>query len=113
MLIHKLNSSVALGFNKIPSIPDDIQQLVNLEELFCADNKIVEVSGAISKLTNLKKFTLASNLLKNLPIPEILSLKNLQVLTIHNNPFGVENMIMSPLKDDNIREALSSSRPAP
>jgi len=74
-----------LGRNKITKLPPDIGKMGNLRELSLSYNLL---SGSLPKellnLKNLRKLYVHNNYLEDIP-PELANLNNLKILQIHNN----------------------------
>jgi hypothetical protein len=83
----KENRIVQLVFqdNQSTSLPPEIGQLKNLQELDLLRNALTSVPPEIGQLKNLQKLDLEDNQLTSLP-PEIGQLNNLQKLDLTGNP---------------------------
>ena len=75
---------VNLSFNTITSLPDEIGNLINLEQLFLIDCEISAVPSTITNLTNLIALVLSDNQISSLP-ERIGDLSNLIGLSVNNN----------------------------
>ncbi len=73
-----------LSENKLTSIPPEIGQLVNLQILKLNSNKLTYITSEIKQLVNLQRLTLSDNKLKSIP-PELGQLTNLQELYLSYN----------------------------
>jgi Leucine-rich repeat (LRR) protein len=75
--------------NKITSVPDDVANLKNLQELRLSNNDISFVHPAIEALQELRTITLSSNRnLVTLPYESLLKLPNLKLLTLFTTKLG-------------------------
>jgi hypothetical protein len=79
-----LSPEFKLTFTKLPTIPREIGNLVNLRELNLTDNEILEIPKEIGQLINLEKIFLGGNRIDSIP-KEIGNLKKLKELYLHNN----------------------------
>lgn len=77
-----------ISYIKISELPNDIYQLINLEELHANSNKIVSIPSSISKMTKLKILDISYNLIKELP-DEIGDLNNMISLIIKGNQISI------------------------
>jgi internalin A len=80
----KTTTKLVLKNRKLTSIPSEISQLTNLEELDLSGNELIECSSGLQSLKNLKTLNLSGNKLKSIP-SEICELKNLETLNLSNN----------------------------
>ena len=69
-----------LSSNQLKSIPAEIGQLQNLQQLYLGYNQLTSLPAEIGNLQNLQRLDLYSNQLTSLPI-----LKNLKDLYLNNN----------------------------
>lgn len=69
------------------SVPSEIWNLVNLDELYLNDNGITEISTSVANLINLSTLSLWWNNLSTLP-DELWGLTNLTYLWLNNNAFS-------------------------
>jgi hypothetical protein len=76
------------NFENLTSIPPEISNLTNLQELNLSRNKIKAIPPEISNLTNLKYLRLSNNEIEIIP-PEISNLTNLQELRLSYNKIKV------------------------
>jgi Leucine-rich repeat (LRR) protein len=83
--------------NKIDSIPDAIENLTELEELYLGSNNLVYISSKITKLKKLKILSVQFNDLKYLP-EAIFDLENLEQLLAANNKFTTLSPSIGKLK---------------
>ncbi|AGS80636.1 leucine rich repeat protein [Leptospira phage vB_LnoZ_CZ214-LE1] len=70
--------------NQLKTLPKEIGQLKNLQELYLSDNQLATLPKEIGQLKNLQELDLHNNQLATLP-KEIGQLKNLQALGLINN----------------------------
>ena len=73
-----------LSFNQLTSIPKEIGQLINLQELNLYANHLTSIPSELGQLVNLQRLTLSCNKLKSIP-PELGQLTNLQELYLSYN----------------------------
>lgn len=89
--------SINLYENHLRSLPNEIGELKQLEELDLGDNRFKKWPSVISKqLTNLEELVLAENRLRELP-EDIGNLRHLKILDLSNNalkklPEGIGNL---------------------
>jgi Leucine-rich repeat (LRR) protein len=81
--------------NELTSLPKEIGKLTFLEKLYLNDNRLTELPKEIQKLVNLKIFVLSDNELANLP--DLRALTNLEELYLYGNrfsevPFWIKDM---------------------
>jgi len=103
-----LVTKVHLGYNELATLPPEIGNLTNLEELWLNNNELTTLPHEIGNLKNLERLDLSENQLTTLPHeignlknlkdlyldynqfttlpPEIGNLKNLETLSLYNNP---------------------------
>ena len=75
---------LSLAINQLTSIPAQIGNLTNLQQLSLSNNQLTSIPAQIGNLTNLQYLILNDNQLTGIP-PEIGDLTNLQYLTLNNN----------------------------
>ncbi|KAI2663576.1 Leucine-rich repeat-containing protein 40 [Labeo rohita] len=80
----KLLSALVVLDNLIAQIPQDLGQLVNLDDLDLSNNHLMDIPESLSNLQNLVKLNLSCNKLKSLP-PAISVMKNLRMLDCSRN----------------------------
>ena len=73
-----------LNENQLTSIPPELGQLVNLQELDLEDNQLTSIPSELGQLSNLKYLYLTNNQLVSIP-KELGQLSNLVVLYLTNN----------------------------
>lgn len=71
---------------KLTKIPENIDQLTNLQKLLLSENKIKKLPANFVKLKNLQHFEIPKNKLKKLP-EGFENLQNLRYLDLANNKF--------------------------
>ncbi len=76
-----------MDFNKLSSIPSNIQQCKYLKELSLNSNLITEIPNEFKMLRNLSILNLGNNLLQSIDYELFDFLINLEVLYIYNNAF--------------------------
>jgi internalin A len=74
--------------NNLKSLPKEITQLANLQELYLTNNQLSELPKEIAQLTKLQALYLDNNQLSELP-KEIAQLTNLQELYLDNNQLNI------------------------
>ena len=94
--------------NELQSIPSEIGQLTNLQELHLHDNKLQSIPSEISQLTNLKQLLLSNNQLQIIPL-DIGLLTNLTNLSLTGNP-NLEVPPASFVKRNNVNDILQYLR---
>ncbi|CAH8547022.1 unnamed protein product [Heterobilharzia americana] len=79
-----------LNYNKISQLPDDINCLISLEELYLCENKLTILPNTISQLEQLNTLDLSYNQMNNLP-DDLYKLKNLKLAHIYKdfNKYGL------------------------
>lgn len=77
---------LALQYHRIESIPDSIANLRNLTQLDLWANKLTNLPESLSQLTKLQSLDLGYNQIKTLP-SSIAQLENLKLLWLVNNPW--------------------------
>lgn len=78
---------IDLEDNNLSSLPKEIGQLKNLEELYLYNNKLTELPIEFQNLKSLRTLSVAYNNLKLFP-STILKLKKLKVIDLSNNNIG-------------------------
>eukprot|EP01096_Ripella_sp_DP13-Kostka_P013510 TRINITY_DN587_c0_g1_i3.p1 TRINITY_DN587_c0_g1~~TRINITY_DN587_c0_g1_i3.p1 ORF type:complete len:1377 (+),score=731.02 TRINITY_DN587_c0_g1_i3:157-4287(+) len=73
-----------LSHNKITKLPDEITEIVSLQELYLHNNALTELPESFRMLTSLKKVNLANNMLTGLP-EELSNLFHLEYLNVNTN----------------------------
>jgi leucine-rich repeat protein SHOC2 len=86
-----------LSSNLIKIIPNNIGDLVNLQELYLDRNHISEIPEEIGKLCKLRKVILSNNKIKYLP-NSFYNLENLEILNISCNHLGLLSDDISKLE---------------
>jgi Leucine-rich repeat (LRR) protein len=76
---------------RLTTVPEEIMQMTNLEDLTLSFNQIESIPSSIRNLKNLKKLSLQFNKLKSLP-PEIYELK-LKELDLRDNKFDLKTLL--------------------
>ena len=84
-LIRKLS----VGGNSISGIPDEISQLVGLQELYLSKNRISNLPDCFSTLRQLRHLSLAGNLLHSCDV--LKKLTNLESLSLFGNPLSEDS----------------------
>lgn len=82
-------NQILISNNQIETISSNIGNLKNLKVLTLKNNKIKEIPASIGKCINLKKLNLSNNQITSLPA-EISNLKNLKSLALKGNPISSE-----------------------
>jgi Leucine-rich repeat (LRR) protein len=95
-----------LNDNKLTSIPDEIGNLVNLEELYLHQNKLTELPNSIGECTKLQTVDLSHNKLEALP-SSMKNLKELQIVDLTGNKIAYAPEEIKRLHD---KHALLHSR---
>ena len=75
-----------IGYNEIEELPENIGNLVNLRNLYCRCNNLKTIPKSIGKLVNLQEFNVSHNDLIELPL-EIINCKSLLNYGICANNF--------------------------
>ncbi|XP_070568283.1 p53-induced death domain-containing protein 1-like isoform X2 [Ptychodera flava] len=75
-----------LQINMLKSLPPEMANMRELEEIFCSNNQFEEFPEVLCRLDNLASLDMAGNKLKNLPA-EVANLKNLKKLWLGWNVF--------------------------
>src|SRR5207253_2789500 len=70
--------------NQLQSIPSELGQLNNLQELLIYNNQLQSIPSELGQLNNLRKLRISNNQLQSIP-SELGQLNNLQYLWINNN----------------------------
>ena len=82
--VNKTITILNLSYNELTSIPSEIGNLHNLQELYLSVNKLTSIPSEIGNLHRLKAFSLSKNKLTSIP-SEIGNLHHLKYLFLNNN----------------------------
>ncbi|MCC6411641.1 MAG: leucine-rich repeat domain-containing protein [Saprospiraceae bacterium] len=88
------------NYNRIGSVPKELFELPEIEELHLGNNKITVLTADVAKATHLRLLDLSNNGLQQLP-NDITKLKMLEVLNLSGNP--ISNLPEALVKMPNLR----------
>ena len=76
--------NLTLGENSLTGLPEEMEKMIKLRELYMYDNNLKKIPNVIFNLTNLEILALQSNQITEIP-EKIDNLKKLKNLTIYKN----------------------------
>ena len=91
------------SYNQLTNLPNEIGQLINLKTILCFNNQLTDLPNEIGQLINLQKLDCSNNQLTNLP-DEIKYLNKLIIFKTDNNNF--KNLNFS----DELKEYLKNKK---
>ena len=73
-----------LSYNRIQDLPDDLNRLSILRELYVNENKLLKLPENLNELINLKRIDFEGNKIKNLPL-NMVDIQQLEMIGYKNN----------------------------
>jgi Leucine-rich repeat (LRR) protein len=89
-----------LSFLGLTKLPEFVDQLIQLQELYLYNNQLTTLPESIGQLTQLQELNLADNQLRALP-ESLCNLKSLKKLYLHGNrALGLPAEVLGPTWED-------------